>query len=297
MISTSVLLLSMSLLILSSYANSSPVNIITTIKPLALIAHDIVGKNANITILLPENTSPHGYALKPSDIVKIKTADLVVWVGPELELFLDKILKSQANALQLTGYKDMPLKHFHKHESDDHGSHHHASVDGHIWLGPKQSKVIAQAIAESMSRIDPSNEDDYQRNYQQFIVDVSRSEKDISSALSANPSKGYFLFHDAYSYFEDAFDLKPVGYFTVNTEIKPGMKTLLSIRKSLQNKEAQCIFTEPQFNPSFIESVSNGTGIKLIEIDPMAKDLNIQINSYHDFLMSLGKSYAECFRP
>ncbi len=99
-------------LVVTCAASASPLSIVTTIKPLALIVNDIAGPRANVDVLLPTNASPHDYALKPSDIKKLKTADMVVWVGPELELFLEKVLLRQKNTLQLTNYEGMPVMYY-----------------------------------------------------------------------------------------------------------------------------------------------------------------------------------------
>ncbi|MEZ9525822.1 zinc ABC transporter substrate-binding protein ZnuA [Enterovibrio norvegicus] len=293
-------LLAIASLVVTCAASASPLSIVTTIKPLALIVNDIAGEEANVDVLLPTNASPHDYALKPSDIKKIKTADMVVWVGPELELFLEKILLTQKNALQLTNYDGMPVMYYGEqegHDDHDHHGHDHAGIDGHIWLGPEQSKVIAEAVREYLARKDPQNAAEYKNNYDKFVAEISQTQQVLTDNFAAIENKGYFLFHDAYGYFESAFGLSPRGHFTVDPERKPGARTLVTIRTTLQNKEAQCVFTEPQFNPSLIKSVTKGTGVKLVELDPMAQDLDLNTQGYKDFLLSLGSSYLECFQP
>ncbi|WP_150137239.1 zinc ABC transporter substrate-binding protein [Candidatus Enterovibrio altilux] len=292
-----VRLLVVSAMVSSFFTNALPMSILTTIKPLALIANEIAGPNARVDTLLPSSASPHDYALKPSDIKKIKIANLVVWTGPELELPLQKILSTQKNALQLTNYPEMPVRYYGEQAGHDHHGHDHSGVDGHIWLGPEQSKVIAKAIAVYLSRIDPANAASYESNYTKFIVGVASTTKNLKVQFANNQHKGYFLFHDAYGYFEDTFGLKSKGYLTVDPARKPGAQTLVSIRTVLQNKEAQCIFTEPQFNSSIVKSVSRGTGVKLIELDPMAINLDVDKQRYKDFLMKLGNSYLDCFQP
>ncbi len=293
-------LLAIASLVVTCAASASPLSIVTTIKPLALIVNDIAGDKANVDVLLPLNASPHDYALKPSDIKKLKTADMVVWVGPELELFLEKMLLTQKNALQLTNYEGMPVMYYGDEEGhddhDDHHGHDHSGIDGHIWLGPEQSKVIAKAILENLSQKDPKNAAEYKNNYDKFVAEVSQTQQALTDDFASIENKGYFLFHDAYGYFESAFGLSPTGHFTVDPERKPGARTLVTIRTTLQNKEAQCVFTEPQFNPSLIKSVTKGTGVKLVELDPMAQDIDLATQGYKDFLLSLGSSYLACFQ-
>lgn len=269
--------------------------IVTTIKPIGLIANDIAGGLANVDVLLPDNASPHHYALRPSDLKKMGKADIIVWVGPEIETFLAKLLTNKANALQLTKYPQMPLRYYgsdeHHHDSD------HSDVDGHLWLGPEQSKIIAQAIFQKLIAIDPENKAEYKKNLAKFTQDVTKLQNEIKISFQGKfKQKPYFLFHDAYSYFEQAFDLKPLGHLTINPERKPGARTLAKIHEKFKNQQASCIFSEPQFNPSTINALVKNTQVNVQMLDPMANNLNIENHHYVDFLTQLAKSYQDCFK-
>lgn len=276
-------------------------DIVTTNKPIGLIAHDIAGELARVEVLLPDNASPHDYALKPSDIKTLSKAAAVFWVGPEIEPFLTKLLSQNPNALQLMTYPGMPVQHFDDHQEkpdhkklDDH-DHSHQGLDGHIWLGPDQSKMIAKAIALTLIEKDPKNAASYRRNLDNFVKEVETAKINIQSTFDAQPVKGYILFHDGYGYFESAFGLKPTGHITASPERKAGARTLVTIRAALQNKKAQCVFSESQFNPAVIKRIAQDTGAKVVMLDPMAKDLNLDQHRYVDFLMAIGKSYQLCF--
>lgn len=273
---------------------TAPVRIVTTIKPIGLIANDIANGLATVDVLLPDNASPHDYALKPSDIKTLRQADMVFWVGSEIEPFLTKLLSKQPNAVPLIRYPGMNVRHV--DAIDDNHGHSHAGLDGHIWLGPEQSKVIAKAVAVTLMKKDPKNAAIYQKNLDNFIVEVEKTQLAIQSGLNAQPVKGYVLFHDGYGYFESAFGLKPTGHITVSPERKAGARTLVAIRASLQQQQAQCVFSESQFNPAVIASMTKGTDAKVVMVDPMAKDLNLSQHRYVDFLTALANSYQRCFR-
>ncbi|MGF1766104.1 zinc ABC transporter substrate-binding protein ZnuA [Enterovibrio makurazakiensis] len=287
----------MILFLFSVGIKASPLNIVTTIKPIGLIAHDIAGEYADVDVLLPDNASPHDYALKPSDVKKLHQADLIVWVGPELELFLEKMLNGHTNALRLSTFEGMPVRYFDEGGHDQHDGHDHShdGIDGHLWLGPEQSKVIGKAIQIALSDSDPEHAAQYQQNYDRFLAEIESVQLSIAEKLNSNPSKGYYLFHDGYGYFETAFGLKPTGHLTINPDRKPGARTLVSIRSALMDHQAQCVFTEPQFNPGLVESVTKGTSAKIAVLDPMAQDLSLKENRYVDFLAALGNSYIDCF--
>ena len=284
--------------------------VVTSIKPIGLIAKDIAGDLASVDVLLSDNASPHDYALKPSDIQLLQSASLVFWVGPEVESFLTKVLKKNKQAVQLTAYPGMPLRHYakgdHDHKEEEDGHSHDSGVDGHIWLGTLQSKVIAKAMALKLIEIDPENKATYEKNLAFFIKEVDDAQKEIQEKLDrlkvSSPTplqplkqKGYFLFHDGYGYFEVIFNLKPLGHITLTPERKAGARTLVAIRTALKNKEAVCVFSESQFNPATVKSVTKGTQTKVVLLDPMGKNLTLEKHRYVDFLKAIGKSYQVCF--
>ena len=79
----------------------------------------------------------------------------------------------------------------------------------------------------------------------------------------------YLVFHDASQYFEDEYGLSPLGAVTLNPERKPGARTLIDIRQSIEDRGARCIFHEPQFEPRQVRRIAEETGISVGELDPM----------------------------
>ncbi len=105
-------------------------------------------------------------------------------------------------------------------------------------------------------------------------------------------NKGYFVFHDAYGYFENAFGLKPLGYFTINPEIQPGAQRLHQIKTQLVKPKA--IFTEPQFRPAVIEAIAQGSKVCHGTLDPLGSAIALGTDSYMKFLTHLSKQYLSC---
>ncbi|MGL5290300.1 MAG: zinc ABC transporter substrate-binding protein ZnuA [Vibrionaceae bacterium] len=282
----------------------TPPVVLVTVKPLAIIAKEIAGEHARIEQLLPNSASVHDYALKPSDVRKIEQADLVVWVGAPLEQFLAKILYTKPKALALLNVPGMELaqsSHTHHDHAAEHGHHGHEhehddmQVDPHIWLGPAQAKLSAKAIADRLSADDPANKAHYQANYLAFAQSVQQKVADIKKQLQRTPAKGYIVFHDAYGYFEQAFGLHSVGHLTVTPERKSGAKTLLLLQKELDAKKVHCVFSEPQFNPSLVNKLVQNSSAKVVMLDPLGQDLDLNKDRYVDFLQAITNSFVSCF--
>ena len=136
--------------------------------------------------------------------------------------------------------QDSHDSHDHDHTAHDHDEghegHHHEGVDPHIWLGPTQAKVIARAIASELGRQDPANQARYDANLAAFDAKVDAKDKVIAEQMKEVNQKGYFVFHEAYGYWERHYGMSSKGHFTVSPERRPGAKTLVEIRKALEEK-------------------------------------------------------------
>lgn len=298
----------LSLALLGATAVSNA-DVLTTVKPLGFIANAITDGVTETKVLLPVSASPHDYSLKPSDVEQLQSVQLVVWIGEEMESFLEKSIDKLPKEKVLT-LEDVPAikelvehsgeekedKHDHKHDhkhSHNHDGHSH-DEDWHIWLSPKAGEQIAEQIAERLSQQLPEQKAKIAENLANFKATLATKNSEIAKQLEPVKSKGYYTFHDAYGYFEDAYGLKSLGSFTINPTVAPGAKTLNAIKKSITQKKAQCLFAEPQFTPKVIESLSKGTSAKVGQLDPLGAKIELSREAYPQFLQSLADQFSDC---
>ena len=281
----------------SAFANEAKeFSVITTVKPLNMIVQDLTTGITRSEALLPPGTSPHDYALRPSDMKKLRDADLVIWVGPELEMFLANMLEGKENSLALTEQHSIDFRHYEHAVEIDHGdhNHNHDGIDPHLWLGPKQAIQAANVITSALVQHDPLHKKGYEDNLSMFVSEVNQTISELNKKLKPLAEHGYFVFHDGYGYFEEQFGLNNLGHFTVEPDRRPGAKTLISIRRALQDQQAFCVFSEPQFSPAVVNSVVSGTDVKIGTLDPMATDIAEGKGGYARFLTELGASFTKC---
>lgn len=294
------------LLIINSFILDANANIISSVKPIAFITQAVSDGVTNTDILLPDGASPHTYSLKPSDLAKIKTAELIIWVGEDLETFMPTVLKSIDNNKQIelmdiptiksllrtsTNNHDQQETHSHNNDSDHD---HHGEYDEHIWLSPKIAKEIAQAVHDKLITIYPDKKDIIDENLNEFTVKLAETEQNIAKKLINVQNNGYFVFHDAYGYFESQFGLKNLGSFTINPAVQPGVQTVYAIKRELKEHQAVCIFREPQFSPAVIEKIVNGTDVRIGELNPLGTDITLSKNAYSQFLLRLTQQLLDC---
>lgn len=269
--------------------------VLTSFKPIQMITQELTKNVTEPDVLLAANTSPHDYALRPSDVKRINHADLVIWFGPTLEPFLSKTLENRGNTFTISEVPHLDLLEFENHDEHEHGDgHDHGRFNPHFWLGHEQTLTMARALTAKLISIDSTHSEQYQKNLAEFEDNLNQTFAEIDLKLEPVREKGYYVFHDAYEYFEKDHQLNNLGHFTVSPERKPGAKTLISIRNALSSSNAQCVFAEPQFTPAIVESVVRGTQARIGTLDPIGTEINIADGSYFVFLDSLANHFNDC---
>lgn len=293
------------------------VRVLTSIKPLQLIAAAVQDGVGEPDVLLPPGASPHHYALRPSDVRRVRDADLLYWIGPDMEGFLPRVLESRDKPqVAVQSLPGMTLRHFgdshdehdhdHDHDEHDHG-HEHASdelghdhdhrpgsLDAHLWLAADNAKVIAARMAADLAKLDAANADRYAANLQAFEARLDALDGRIRPQLAALQGKPYFVFHEAFDYFEAAYGLKHAGVFSVLTEVQPGARHVAAMRKTLQQAGPSCVFSEPPLRPRLAETLSAGLPVRLAELDALGGTLPANASGYEQLLGNLAAGFAQC---
>ena len=319
-----------------SYAHAE-IKVVASIKPIHSLVSYVMDGVGTPSILVDGSSSPHTFQLKPSHAQMLQDADIVFWIGEDLESFLETPLESiatNAKKITLMELDDIELlkfreKHiFEEHaEHDDHGDehdehdeghdeheeghdeheeghdehedehghhdeHNHGEFDIHFWLDPAIAKVIVKNIADELSNIDVANKATYEANASKAISELD--ELIAETKLKINKNATYVVFHDAYQYFEERFGIEVLGALSVNPEILPGAKQLAEIREVIEHENVNCIFSEPQFNPSIAKTIAADTGVKAAVLDPLGAELDPSKDLYFDLIADMASSFSGC---
>ena len=326
---------------------NADVKVVASIKPIHSLASYLMDGVGKPDLIVDGYASPHGFAMKPSHAKMLQEADLIFWVGEDLEAFLEKPLKSIAkkaekielmatknlNVLKFRernifdehdhddhGHDDQAKKkddhddhdhettkkkddHDHDHDShakkedghddhDDHDGHHHGEFDPHIWLDPINAKAILNEMVEHLIENDTANASIYKKNLDKALNELDKLTMNVMTDL--NKSTASIVFHDAYQYFEERFNVNVLGAFTVNTDVMPGAEQLKEIREIIEHDNVSCVFSEPQFNPDIINAVAKDMNIKTGVLDPLGATLNPGKGLYFDLIKNMSSSFKGC---
>ncbi|MGR6645916.1 zinc ABC transporter substrate-binding protein ZnuA [Avibacterium paragallinarum] len=327
-----------------SFSTLASASVVSSIKPLGFIASSIADGVTDTQVLVPAGASPHDYNLKPSDVQKLKSADLVLWVGEDADAFLASSLQKNVDAskvvtiAKLAGITpDMLAKgeHHHHDHHHDHDHHHHDGEDHdhdhehhhdhgkseahehqhnhgtddahdhdhdeletnwHVWYSPRISQVVAEAVADKLTQQFPAKKALIEKNLAEFNRTLNAQNEKIKQQLVPVQKKGFYVFHDAYTYFNEAYGLNQVGAFTINPLVAPGAKKLAHIKEEIEEHKVGCLFAEPQFTPKVIETLHKSTGVKVGRLDPMGDAVALGKDSYANFLQYTADSYYNCLK-
>ena len=330
---STIILSILSFLTLFTSANAD-IKVVASIKPIHSLASYLMDGIAKPDLIVDGYASPHGFALKPSHAKMLQNADIVFWVGEDLENFLEKPLSSIAKKaekielLEVKGLNKLKFRernifddhddhddHGHKkkddHDDHDHDSHakkkdghdDHDDHDGHEGHNHGEfdphiwlDPINAKVILFEMSKHLIENDPSNETAYR---ANLSKAYKEIDKltkdvTAELNESTASIVFHDAYQYFEKRFNVNILGAFTVNTDVLPGAEQLSEIREVIEHDKVACVFSEPQFNPDIIKAVAKDMNIKTGIVDPLGATLNPGKTLYFDLIKNMSKSFKGC---
>ena len=294
------------------------INVVSSVKPLHSLVSGVMEGVARPDLIVKGSASPHTYSLRPSQARQLEDADLVFWMGHELESFLEQPLEAiatKAHIVELidsSKLKKIKMREggmFDAHAHDDHDEHEghddhdeheghddhgHGEFDVHVWLDPENAKVLVDEIKLALIELDPVNSSKYESNSNKMNMKLDQLIDEVSKKLESEQGKGYVVFHDAYQYFEQRFGMSAVGSITVSPEVVPGANRIRELKNKINELNAHCVFSEPQFEPKLVSTVIEGTQANTGVLDPLGASINDGPELYFTLIRNMADSLHEC---
>ncbi len=294
---------------------AEPPRVLTSIKPLHALAAGIMDGVGEPTLLLRATASPHTYSLRPSDARAIAQADVIFWIGPAYESFMVKAARGRAPQArvvamaELAGMALLPTREGGVWEDHDEGatsdharghSHGHShshdadETDMHLWLDPANAKAIVRAMADILATRDPVNAQVYGANATRLAGRIDGLDGELKAQLAPVADKPFIVFHDAYQYFERRYGLTAAGAITVTPDRVPGPRRLTELRRAIRDRQAACVFSEPQFTSGLVATVLEGTPARGGILDPLGATAPDGKDGYVGLMRNIADSFTAC---
>ena len=259
----------------------------TTIFPLKEFAQAVVGNRGDAELLLPPGAEIHAWQPKPSDLVKLSSADVFVYIGAELEPWAEDILRSVKNPhlRVIEASEGMTLTH-NTADEHDHGAH-----DPHVWLDFANDKKIIDMIAEVLSEIDPDGRAVFQENAGIYKKKLDALDDMYRKGLERCDQRTIVLGgHAAFGYLARRYDLSQISLYGLSPDSKPTPRQLIDVIEFVKEKGIEAIFFEVNISGELARVIAEEAGAKTLVLNPGASLPRGQDHSGITFLNIMEKN-------
>ena len=255
--------------------NSSTENIgvLVTIVPQEEMLEFIGGEYVDVTVMVPAGESPHSFEPTPDQMTKVAQASAYFKVGSGVEfelVHIDTILEQNSDLKVFDCSKNIIIVSFNEHYGQEEHHEDHEGTDSHIWTSPVNFKKMAEVVYDGLVEIDPVHQEEYYSNYQAYISELDDLHTNISNILQPYGNKSFMVYHPAWGYFGDTYNIKQIAIEEGGKQ--PGPAGVAAIIEQAKNESITVIFVAPQFDTSSAETIANEINGNVVFANPLMTD-------------------------
>lgn len=281
---------------IKTFANNQ--EIVVTIKPIYSLLIGVSGARSKVGLLLKDNSSPHDYNLKPSQIKMLQDAKIIFYVDDNYETFLQKPLSElpssikKVNIIKDAKINTIPLKSVEIVKNDEKTST--LDYDVHFWLDPKNAIKIVKFFAKKLAEINPELREVYEKNAENMAGNLQQLDDELRSLFADVQQQPFLTYHDGYRYLSKAYNLKNLGSITQNHDGQLTPSEIANAKETIKKNKVKCLFDETQFNNKIVKQIVDETDIDSEELDPIAANLQNNHNQYFKMIRLLAYKMKNC---
>ncbi|AFL74453.1 metal ABC transporter solute-binding protein, Zn/Mn family [Thiocystis violascens] len=275
---------------------SEPLRVFVSVLPQQTFVERIGGSHVVVESMVKPGFSPHTYEPTPSQIARLAGADLYVSIGvPFEDAWAERIRATNPRMRMLDAREGIPPRAMeahdhdegdaedqgHAHEETETRRHDHETVrstsahadseqDPHIWTSPILVKRMAVNLQQALADLDPTHASEYQENLAAFTADLDALDRDIRAELAGLTHRRFMVFHPAWGYFAEAYELEQIPIEKAGKE--PGPRSLAALIDQARLASVRVIFVQPQFPLKSAEQVAKAIAGRVEVIDPLSPE-------------------------
>jgi len=274
-------------------------NVVATTADIGAITHEIGGDAIALTTLAKPTEDPHFVDAKPSFILKLSRADVVIEGGAELEIgWLPALLDQSRNEKLANGApghiicsKGVPLMDVPATLDRSRGDIH-AAGNPHYIIAPSNAKIVARNIADGLSEVDPKNAETYRTNLKKFTDALDAKMTEWQNKLAPFKGASIVAYHDSWPYFARDFGLKIELFLEPKPGIPPTPAHLAEVITKMKEENARVIIVDPYLNRRTADTVARDTGATVVPVTQFPGGLKGTEGGYIQLLDQLVNSLA-----
>jgi len=257
-------------------AAQDKLNVVATTEDLAAIAREVGGDKITVESIARGYQDPHFVEAKPSFILKLQKADLLIAVGRELEIgWLPPLITQSRNRKIQVGAEgyldasakarilDIPTGQVTRAEGDVH-----PQGNPHYWLDPENGKIVARSIADKLSQLRPTDRAYFDQRSNDFTARVSEAEKRWLAAMAPYKGTKVVTYHRSFPNFADRFGLDVIGYVEPRPGIPPTPQHTLDLMTEMKRQNVKLVLVEPYFDLKTPNAIGRDTGAEVLVVPP-----------------------------
>jgi zinc/manganese transport system substrate-binding protein len=247
-------------------------NVVATLPDFASLAREIGGEKVEATVMAKPTEDPHFVDARPSFVVQLRTADVLIEGGAELEIgWLPPLLQNARNPKievgkpgRVVASQGVRLMNVPTNVTRAAGDVH-ALGNPHFMTDPIIAKAVAQHIAQSFSAIDATNAASYQANYKKFEATINAKLQEWGATMLPFKGQNVVAYHDSWVYFAHRFGLNIDVFLEPKPGIPPSPSHLVEVIAQMRAQKIKAIIVEPFHNRKIAEKVASATGAKVVD--------------------------------
>jgi len=270
--------------------------LVASVEPLAMVLRDLYGDSAEVVTLLEANQNPHNPMLSPRQMLTLRGADLLVWLGEAAEPAVASLVtRRDGESLALLSLPDVTRRegaHRHGGEAPAADGHHHehGELDPHLWLDPRNMAALARALGQREAL--PAGQPD------RFLADLERLEAALRERLAPFADTPWLTFHHPWGYFQQRLGLREPVIVSEQLGAGPSSRRFVALAQQLQNKKVRCAILEPEAQSDLIARLC--PDCQRVALDPLGRSARPggQGDDYSGWLSEqVAGGFAECLAP
>ncbi|RJS75139.1 zinc ABC transporter substrate-binding protein [Candidatus Bathyarchaeota archaeon] len=242
---------------LTSQNTDNKILVAVTILPEAEFVEKVGGERVKVVVMIPPGASPHTYEPTPKQLVEVSKAKIYFKVGSGVDFelsFMNKIIEVNRNIKVVDCSEGIQV----------------LDKDPHIWLSPRNARIMVKNIYDALVQIDPENKDYYYQNMKSYIQELDNLDKEITRILANVTNRCFMIYHPAWGYFARDYNLTQIPVEKEGK--KPTIQGLMALIDQARKLKMKVIFVSPQFDVKKAETIAESIHGKTVFLDPLAKD-------------------------
>ncbi len=268
----SVLIAMLGILVIShapKAETTGKIGVVVTILPQAEFVESVGGDKVTVTVMVRQGQDPHTYAPTFSQLAAVKQAKLYAELGSDIDFelsYMDSIVEANRNMQVVDCSQGIQL----------------IENDPHIWLSPRNAKIMVENICDGLIQVDPQDRDYYIQNENEYLAKLDTLDAAINSTLAGITDRWFLVDHPAWAYFARDYNLTQLA---IEIEGKtPSPKDLANVEQEAKEHNIKVVFASPEFDVKTAQAIADAIGGTVAPIDPLARDY---INNMYQVLSEL----------